>query len=233
MRKALMLAWREIKEQYSDRGSIIRALFLTALPIVLIQINRGQGGRGPDAIIIVFALQAALLPAATAINSAAGSFAAEKEAQTIVPLLAAPIRDIDIVAGKLIAVLVPAAAISALSLVAFYAAATANFGAARIERVLTPTLTLGLFGLAVFFVLTIGAWVMVVSARVASQRAAQQIAGLFLGGMVIALTAVGSFIEALPVELVIGLGVAVLLSDLVALELARRLWNREEAVARL
>src|SRR5438874_2136094 len=104
-----MLAWREIKEQYSDRGSIIRALFL--------------------------------------------------------------------------------------------AAASASFGVERIARVLAPATMIGLFGLAVFFVLTIGAWVMVVSARVASQRAAQQIAGLFLGGMVIGLTAVGSFIEALPAEL--------------------------------
>src|SRR5438105_12742308 len=138
MRKALMLAWREIKEQYSDRGSIIRALFLAALPIVLIQLNRGTGGRGPDAIIIVFALQAALLPAATAINAAAGSFAAEKEAQTIVPLLAAPIRDIDIVAGKLIGVLVPAAVLSALSLIAFYGAASQAFGAAEVARVLGP-----------------------------------------------------------------------------------------------
>jgi len=233
MRKALMLAWREIKEQYSDRGSIVRAVFLAGLPIAIIQLNRGQGARGPDVIIIIFALQAALLPAATAINAAAGSFAAEKEAQTIVPLLAAPIRDIDIVAGKLIGVLVPAAAISALSLTAYYVAASANFGAERIARVLGPTTMFGLFALSVFFILTIGAWVMVVSARVASQRSAQQIAGLFLGGMVIGLTAIGSFIEALPQELIAGIAIAILISDFVALELARRLWDREEAVARL
>jgi ABC-type Na+ efflux pump permease subunit len=233
MSKALMLAWREIKEQYSDRASIVRAVFLAALPIVIIQLNRGQGARSPDVIIIIFALQAALLPAATAINGAAGSFAAEKEAQTIVPLLAAPIRDIDIVAGKLIGVLVPASAISALSLTAYYVAASANFGAERIARVLDPATMAGLFALSVFFILTIGAWVMVVSARVASQRAAQQVAGLFLAGMVVGLTAIGSFIETLPVELIIGVAIAVLISDFVALELARRLWDREEAVARL
>lgn len=232
MTKALMLAWREIKEQYSDRGSLIRALFLAALPIALIQLNRG-GSRGPDALILVFALQAALLPAATAINAAAGSFAAEKEAQTIVPLLAAPIRDIDIVAGKLAAVLAPAAVLSALSLTAYYLAASAQFGAARIARVLEPSTMYALFALSVFFILTIGAWVMVVSARVASQRAAQQIAGLVLGGMVVGLTAIGTVLQAIPAELVIGVVVAVLVSDLLALELARRFWNREEAVARL
>jgi hypothetical protein len=37
----------------------------------------------------------------------------------------------------------------------------------------------------------------------------------------------------IPTGLIAGGVVAVLLSDLVALQLAQRLWNREEAVARL
>jgi hypothetical protein len=79
----------------------------------------------------------------------------------------------------------------------------------------------------------VGSWVMVVSARVGSQRTAQQIAGFVLGGMIVALSTIGSLLQNIPAELVIGIIVAILLSDLLALELARRLWNREEAVARL
>ncbi len=79
----------------------------------------------------------------------------------------------------------------------------------------------------------IGAWVMVVSARVGSQRTAQQIAGFVLGGLVVALSAIGGLLQGVPAEVVIGVVVAILVSDLLALELARRLWNREEAVARL
>ena len=233
MRKALLLARREIVEQYSDRGALLRALFFVALPIALIFLNRGTGGRGPDAIILIFALQAALLPTATAINAAAGSFAAEKEAQTIVPLLAAPIRDIDIVAGKLIAVLAPAAGLAIVSLLAYDLAASVVFGQERIARLLTPTTLYGLFALAVFFILTIGAWVMVASARFASQRTAQQIAGFVLGGMVVALSAIGSLLQSIPLEVIVGVAIGVLLSNLLALELARRFWDREEAVARL
>ncbi|HEY8732389.1 MAG TPA: hypothetical protein VIN69_10510 [Candidatus Limnocylindria bacterium] len=233
MRKALLLARREIVEQYSDRGAAFRAVFFVALPIALVILNRGQGARGFDAIILLFALQAALLPTATAITAAAGSFAAEKEAQTLVPLLAAPIRDIDIVAGKLVAVLAPAAGLAIVSLVAYDIAASTVFGHDRVARLLTPTTLYGLFALAVFFIMTVGAWVMVVSARVGSQRTAQQIAGFVLGGMIVALTTVGGLLQNLPAELVIGVIVAFLLSDLVALELARRLWDRGEAVARL
>ena len=233
MRKAFMLARRGIIEQYSDRASIIRALFLTLLPIVLLEVNRRQGARTADTGLVVFAVQAALLPAATAINAAAGSFAAEKEAQTIVPLLATPIRDFYIVAGKLLGVLVPAAVLSALSLIAFYAAASQAFGVAEVARVLEPITMAKLFALSVFFTLTIGAWVMVVSARAPTQRAAQQIAGLVLAGLVIGVTAVGSLVQSIRTELVVGVIIAVVLSDLGALELARRLWNREEPVARL
>lgn len=232
MKKALLLARREIIEQYSDRGAVLRALFFVALPVGLIAFNRG-GGRSPDVLIFLFAVQAALLPTATAINAAAGSFAAEKEAQTLVPLLAAPIRDIDIVAGKLMGVLVPAAGLSIVSLAAYYVAASVIFGEERIAQLLVPTTLFGLFALAVFFILTVGAWVMVVSARVGSQRTAQQLAGFVLAGMIVLLSAVGSAFQNVSVELVLGLVVAILASDVVALELARRLWNREEAVARL
>ena len=230
--KALILARREIIDQYSDRASIVRALFLLALPVVLIQLNRSAAS-SPDAFILVFALQAGLLPAATAINAAAGSFAAEKEAQTLVPLLAAPIRDIEIVAGKLIGVIAPAALLSIVSLLTYYVAASQRFGAGRIAQVLDPVTMGELFGLSVLFILTLGSWVMVVSARVPSQRAAQQIAGLVLAGVVVGLTALSSFIQSVPEGLIAGGVIGVLASDFIALQLARRLWDREEAVARL
>lgn len=235
MRKALLLARREIVEQYSDRGAIVRALFLTALPIVFVLTNRGLGtGRGSELVLLLYCLQAALLPAATAINMAAASFAAEKEAQTLVPLLAAPIRDIDVVAGKLIAILIPSSAFSILSIGAFYLTAVRSFGADRVARVLEPATLYAFFALSVFLILTLGAWVMVISARVGSQRTAQQIAGFVLAGVIVALTGGSSLIGPdLAVQLLVGIVVAILISDLVALELARRLWDREEAVARL
>jgi len=128
---------------------------------------------------------------------------------------------------------VPAAALSIVSLLTYYVAASQRFGAGRIAQVLDPVTIAELFGLSVLFILTLGSWVMVVSARVASQRAAQQIAGLVLAGVVVGLTALSSFIQNVPADLVVGGVVAVLLSDFIALQLARRLWNREEAVARL
>ena len=55
MRKALLLARREIIEQYTDRGAVFRALLLTALPIVFVVANRGAAGtRGSDLILLIY-----------------------------------------------------------------------------------------------------------------------------------------------------------------------------------
>ena len=234
MGKAALIAWREIRwEIFGDRGAVIRTGFFALLPILFVMSGRGVPGGPNEGSLLLLALQSTLIPALSGVALIASTFTQEKENGTLVPLLAAPIRDIDIVAGKLIAVLLPAAGLSIVSLIAYDLAATLEFGQERISHLLTPTTLYGLFALAVFFILTIGGWVMVVSARVGSQRTAQQIAGFVLGGMVVGLSAIGSVLQNIPAELVIGVVIAVLLSDLVALELARRFWDREEAVARL
>lgn len=236
MRKALLLARHDILGQYSERSSVLRALLFCALPIVLVLLNRGPAsGRGAsDVLLLIFGAYSALLPAATAINAASGSFAGEREAQTLVPLLAAPIRDIDIVAGKLLATMIPALVLSLLSVIAYDIAASYVFGAARVSRVLQPSTLYGLVVLAVFFVLTLSSWVMVLSSRATTQRAAQQVAGFIVAGMFVGLTAVASLIgQDITSNLVLVAVAAILASDVVALELARRLWNREEAIARV
>jgi ABC-type Na+ efflux pump permease subunit len=236
VRKALLLARHDIIGQYSDRTALLRSLLFTALPIVIVLVNRRNAtGRGSaDVLLLVFGLYSALLPAASAINAASGSFAGEKEAQTLVPLLAAPIRDVDIVIGKLLATLLPAAALSLVSIIAFDIAAHVVFGADRVSAVLQPTTLFAFFTLGVFFVLTLGSWVMVLSSRANTQRSAQQIAGFMIAGMFVGLSALGALaLQDIAWDFVVGILVALLASDIVALELARRLWNREEAIARV
>ncbi|MDP9264522.1 MAG: ABC transporter permease subunit [Chloroflexota bacterium] len=232
MRKAWTVAWREIVDTFSDRGALLRSLFFAALPVLLLLVNRG--GRPNTTLIVVFAVQAALLPAASAVNAAAGSFAGEKEAQTLIPLLAAPIRDVDIVAGKFAAAAVPATVLSWIAMTVYYVAARGLYGATLVAAALPPTLLFGLAILSFLVVLTLTSVVMVASARVSSQRAAQQIGGFVIAGFAIAF---GGLIGGIlgsdmrdTLLIVVPLGLLVL--DVIALELARRLWDREEAVAR-
>lgn len=236
MRKALLLARHDIIGQYTDRTAVMRTLLFVALPIILVLVNRrAASARGSsDLLILVFGLYAALLPAASAINAAAGSFAGEKEAQTLIPLLAAPIRDVDIVAGKLMATVIPATALSIVSVLAYDLAARAVFDAASVARVLQPMVLYALVALSVFFVLSLSSWVMVLSSRVNTQRSAQQIGGVATAAVFVGVSAIGGVaVQNLDSTLLLVAVGAVLVSDVAALALALRLWDREEAVARL
>src|SRR5436305_1573 len=81
---------------------------------------------------------------------------AEKENGTLVPLLAAPIRDFDIVLGKLIGMVVPVMVACVVTLAAGYALAAYRYGAARVAQVLTLELLYAIVVLALLYLVTTG-----------------------------------------------------------------------------
>ena len=115
-----------------------------------------------------------------------------------------------------------------------YYASIWTLGALAVQHALTPELLYALVVVSFFYVLSTGAWVLVVAARVRSSRAAQQ-----LSGILIAIT-LGAFATAGAVAAtlwdgwgLLALAALIAVLDLVALELARRGWQRSEVIARL
>ena len=134
MRDALRIAWREIRwEIFGDRGAIIRTGFFALLPILFVMSGRGVPGGPNDISILVLALQSTLIPALSGVALIASTFTQEKENGTLVPLLAAPIRDIDIVVGKLLGMVGPVMLICASSLGVFYVLGSFLFGVTRLR----------------------------------------------------------------------------------------------------
>jgi ABC-type Na+ efflux pump permease subunit len=173
-------------------------------------------------------------PSLSGVALIAATFTAEKENGTLVPLLAAPIRDFDIVLGKLVGMVLPVMAACAVTLGAAYALAAYRYGYERVARVLTPELLYAVLVLSFLYLVTTGSVTMIVAARVRSSRAAQQIAGLVIAlsaavfaGLGLVASQVG---EGWPL---LALGVGLVLFDLVALETARRVWQRGEVIARV
>lgn len=237
MRKAWLIAQREITwELFGDRGSVIRTSLFALLPIFFAVSARGSGGGGPrlDGALLGLALQAAFIPALTGVGLIASTFTAEKENQTLVPLLAAPIRDFDIVAGKLIGMLIPVTATCAASLGVFYVVSGWLYGWPRIARVLPPEVIYSLVVVSFLYLLTAGSVALIVAARVRTSRAAQQLAGLVIGLSILITAVLGAGAIALfeGWGLVI-LGVVLVALDIVALEIARRAWQRSEVIARI
>ncbi len=231
-----LIAWREIRwEVFLDRASLLRTAVFVVIPIFFVLSNRGIApGANGDVTLLGLALQSVFFPALSGVALIAATFTAEKENGTLVPLLAAPIRDFDIVLGKLVGMVIPVMTACAITLAAGYGLAGYRYGHERVARVLTPELLYALLALSLLYLVTTGSITMIVAARVRSSRAAQQIAGLVIaisaaafGGLGFVASQIG---DGWPL---LALGVALVLFDVGALEVARRVWQRGEVIGRV
>ena len=219
-----LIAWREIRwEVFLDRASLLRTGVFIVIPLFFVISNRGiASGPQGDATLIGLALQSVFFPALSGVALIAATFSAEKENGTLVPLLAAPIRDFDIVLGKLV------------GMVVLVQAGQEDPVGDRVAHALTPELLYALLVLSLLYLVTTGSITMIVAARVKTSRAAQQIAGLVIALSAVVFAAVGFVASQLgegwPL-LALGAGLVVL--DVLALELARRVWQREEVIGRV
>ncbi len=233
MRNALLIAWREIRwEIFGDRGAVGRMAVFALLPIAFVLSNRSA--RVNEIAIFALALQSALFPALSGVALIASTFTQEKENGTLIPLLASPVRDIDIVVGKLLGMIGPVFTLCVGSVALFYALASAQFGTTRVALALPPPVVYALIVIALLYLLTAGSWVLIVAALVRTSRAGQQIAGLLIGLSLAVFGGLALFAsQAADGWALVGLGVGLVLSDVVALEIARRVWRREEVLAKL
>jgi ABC-type transport system involved in multi-copper enzyme maturation permease subunit len=231
-----LIAWREIRwEVFLDRASLLRTGVFVVIPLFFVVSNRGLApGPAGDLTLIGLALQSVFFPALSGVALIAATFSAEKENGTLVPLLAAPIRDFDIVLGKLLGMVVPVMASCTLTLVAAYVLASFRYGAARVERVLTLEILFALLVLSLLYLVTTGSIAMIVAARVRSSRAAQQIAGLIIALSVALFATLGFAASQIAGGWpLLVLGLALVAFDVVALEIARRVWQRGEVIGRV
>src|SRR5437879_5966233 len=107
------------------------------IPMLFIFSNRRIPlGTGGDLTLVALAAQSVFFPALSGVALIAATFTAEKENGTLVPLLAAPIRDFDIVLGKLVGMVVPVMLTCAVTLAAAYALASFRYGAPRVASAL-------------------------------------------------------------------------------------------------
>ncbi len=233
MRDALRIAWREIRwEIFGDRGAVLRMAVFALLPIAFVLANRGT--RVSELALFTLALQSALFPALSGVALIASTFTAEKENGTIIPLLASPVRDIDIVVGKLLGMVGPVFTLCVGSIALYYFLASVQYGAVRVRAALPPELLYALVVVALLYLLTAGSWVLIIAALVKTTRAGQQIAGLLIGISVAIFAALGFATSRIDDGwALVVLGVALVFSDALALDLARRVWRREEVLARL
>lgn len=236
MGKAALIAWREIRwEIFGDRGAILRTGIFAILPIFFVLSNRSSTlGGSADLAVLLLALQSALIPALSGVALISSTFTQEKENGTLVPLLAAPVRDMDIVVGKLLGMVGPVMVICTGSLAVYYVLGSVIYGTVRMQRALPVEILYAILVVAFLYLVTAGSWVMIIAAIVKTTRAGQQIAGLMIGLSAALFGVLGVAASRIADGwALVGLGVALVVADLVALEIARRVWQRSEVIGRL
>src|SRR6188508_2398181 len=121
-----------------------------------------------------------LMPAYIPLSIATFSIIGEKQARTLEPVLATPIRTVELLTAKSIAALVPGVLAGWVTYVIFVVLASLVYGPALFSVVTDPSWLAGVFLLGPAVGLSSVVAGVIVSARVNDPRAAQQVGGVII-----------------------------------------------------
>lgn len=173
-----------------------------------------------------------LMPAYIPLSVATFSIIGEKQARSLEPVLAAPIRTVELLAGKAIAALVPGVLAGWLTYVVFVALASVVYGPALLGVVTDASWLAGVFLLGPAVGLSSVVAGVIVSSRVNDPRVAQQIGGVIIVPIVglVMVQATGTLLVG-PVGYFL-MALVVLLVSVVGLRIGVRLFDREAILTR-
>ncbi len=240
LRVLWLIARRGALESLRDRLTLFMSLFFAlALPPILVStvvrgLVAGSAASGQDSALggalAINLLTIGLLPATGAVGVAAGQFAGEKEQGNLAPLLASPASNIAIFGGKILGSILPALLFALVAETTYLVCLALIIGVETL-RLLPLALALTMVAL-VPAVALFGATVSsLISSRVRTYNAAQQIGGLVLlpfWGLIFGLTLkLQDWGPQGSVAVVVGLFAV----DLALATLAATTWRREEVLA--
>lgn len=173
-----------------------------------------------------------LMPAYIPLSIATFSIIGEKQARTLEPVLAAPIRTVELLSGKAIAALVPGVLAGWVTYVAFAALAAGVYGPRLLSVVTDASWLSGVFVLGPAVGLSSVVTGVIVSSRVNDPRVAQQIGGVIIVPIigVTLVQATGSILVGATGYLL--LAALILAISLAGLRLGVTLFDREAILTR-
>jgi len=171
-----------------------------------------------------------MMPAVGAVGIAAGQFAGERERGVLTPMLASPASNLAIFGGKVLGSILPPVLYSLIAQVIYLVGVAVILGADRLAM-LSPALTAAMLLLvpsATCLAAIIGA---LVSSRVRTYNAAQQIAGILLVPMWAVLFGLAFRLQEWGYVGMVATVSGVILLDAVLIVIAAQTWRREEVLS--
>ncbi len=235
MRMIWLIGRRAAGEALRDRLTLLVSLFFAiVLPLGLVLFVVRPLADGDDAllgtVLGVYLLLVGLMPAVSAVGIAAGQFAGEKERGMLTPLLASPASNIAIFGGKVLGAIMPPLTYAVVGDSVYLIGVAVVLGPARLGLIplalaiamliLVPAMTA--------FAATVAS---LISSRVRTFNAAQQLAGLVLmpvwGAMLAVAIKLPEWGNAALLAALIGL----VLADGALLAVSAATWRREEVLS--
>jgi len=222
---------------YSTRGTASASGLNTQLPAEMTKSMCPGGLTGSDCfqvfMVSEFMMLFMLIPVAIPVTIAAYSIVGEKTTRSLEPLLATPITTFELLAGKCLAAVIPAA-------LATYAGFAIFAGGAALivhNRLLISALLDARWLIAIFIVgpllaLMAVSFALMVSSRVNDPRVAEQISMVIIVPVLAGFFGQVAGVFVLDRQIIAIVAVVMLLLDVLMVYLATRIFNREQILTR-
>jgi ABC-2 type transport system permease protein len=230
-----LIAWRAAVEALHDRLTLMLSVFFSiVLPFVLLVLAivplATDGDARLGSVLAFYLLLVGLMPAVSAVGIAAGQFAGEKERGVLTPLLASPASNVAIFGGKVLGAIIPPLIYATLAETVYVLGIAMLLGPSRLLLLpawLSITMLALVPGVACFAAIVAS----LISSRVRTYNAAQQIGGLVLMPVWGVMLALAIKLEDWGPTALIGAAAGLVLIDVLLTILAATTWRREEVLS--
>jgi ABC-type Na+ efflux pump permease subunit len=241
LRPMLLIARRGAIEALRDRMTLVLSLlFALAFPIFMVltvirplalSVAAGDGqAETLGRVLTLYLLIVGVVPSTAATGIAAGQFVGEKEKGSLTPLLASPASNLAIFGGKTLGAIIPAILFSIVAVAAYVVGLAAVVGVAPL-RLISPSAAVAMLALIPASALFAASVASLISSRVRTYNAAQQLAGLALLPFWGALFGLAFMLPDWGPWALVAAVVVLLAIDLTLTLLAAATWRREEVLA--
>jgi ABC-type Na+ efflux pump permease subunit len=219
---------RELRALLQDRRSVtMMVIFGLLLPIVIA--NGAIGSRGKPSVVLGIMTEVLVFPYIAGLQAALTAFVGEREHGTLGPLLATPLANVSIFAGKLLgAAYVPSLATSAIGLIAFMSFLRGKpSDPLKIVSHSTFAETVALSLIAGFTMVVLG---LLLGSKAKSVRGAQAITAVVVFPVIFGVQVLAQLVLNRNAWLAWGVMLGLVVAIVVGLAVSARAWNREEAL---
>jgi ABC-type Na+ efflux pump permease subunit len=230
-----LIARRAAVEALQERLSLVMGVgFAVVVPVVLVALVVGPLAANGDPalgdLLAFYLLVVGLLPTISSIGIASGQFAGEKERGILTPLLASPASNFAIFGGKVLGAIIPSLAYAVVAECVYLIGLAVVLGPAQL-RVLPVWLSLTMIALVPTVACFAASVASLISSRVRTFNAAQQVGGMVLMPVWAVLFAVAAKLSDWGPLGMLGVLAILLVLDALLTAVAASTWRREEVLA--